>query len=126
MCPLVSNGKQVALKYLVGKTETLEVTHISLHSATPNASGSNEVSGGGYARIAVAAGDWTFDGDDLELNTDKSFSTPNNQPVAAIGLWSAVSGGTFLGYGSPTGDSAANATGEYDVKAGSKVRLTDS
>lgn len=125
--PLVNNGKNVGLKYLVGKAESLKVTHISLHSALPSASGSNEVSGGGYARLAVAAGEW----DDptvgeLVLNTDKQFATPASQAVHSIGLWSALSGGTFLGYGEPTGDAAANAAGEYIAKSGSKIRLTDS
>ncbi|MFW6090151.1 MAG: phage tail fiber protein [Gemmatimonadota bacterium] len=127
MCPLVDNGKAVALNYLVGKTESLEVTHLALHSSDPGSSGANEVSGGGYSRVAVASGDWDAPSSgELELNTDKSFSTPADQTVHSIGLWSASSGGTFLGYGTPTGDSAANSEGEYDVKSGSKIRLTDS
>ena len=32
---------------------------VSLHSGNPGTTGANELSGSGYARVTVAAGDWT-------------------------------------------------------------------
>ena len=38
---------------------TSSTVYVSLHSSDPGDDGSNELSGGGYARVAVATGGWS-------------------------------------------------------------------
>ncbi|WP_100811803.1 hypothetical protein [Microbacterium sp. BR1] len=87
------------------------ITHASTHTATPNASGSNEGTAGREAITWNAASAGDFD-----LATALAFAGgASGEAVAAIGLWSAGTSGTFYGYFVPTGDTAFNAAGEYTV-----------
>lgn len=90
-------------------------THASLHTADPGSTGTNEVTGGGYARQAVS---FTVDGDgDLTITGTLAFSGPANGAAQFVGLWSAASGGTFRGGFALTGDQTFNAAGQYNVTA---------
>ncbi len=88
-------------------------THMSTHSAAAGATGANETTGGGYARQPIVWG--AAAGGIATLSGAEAFSGPASDPVAEIGLWTALSGGTFLGSIAPTGDAAFNAAGEYNV-----------
>lgn len=89
-------------------------TYISLHSADPGATGLNPTTA---ARVlaswpAAATGDLTI--------TNKSFTGgAANGAVTYVGIWSAVTGGTFYGgFQIPTGgtnDLTFNAAGEYTL-----------
>jgi hypothetical protein len=81
---------------LDGSSIAVLVTHLGLHSGFPP-SGANELVGGAYARLAVgwaaaAAGCVAITG------VPKTFEAPAGSTVRAVGLWSAVSGGTLRGY----------------------------
>ncbi|MFA5989689.1 MAG: hypothetical protein WC803_08800 [Sphingomonas sp.] len=72
------------------------MTHASLHSAFPGATGLNEIAGGSYARKATgynaaAAGE-------TALSAAQLFDVPAAATVAWVGAWGALSGGTFYGY----------------------------
>ena len=90
------------------------VATISLHSSDPGAVGDNEVTGGGYARLAptyasAVAGVANF-------TAPLDFSTPADQPVSHIGFWDPAGTPVFLGgFARTSGDAAANAAGEYQV-----------
>lgn len=89
------------------------ITHVSLHTADPGLTGTSEVVGGGYARLACAL---TVDADgDLTLDAPLAFSGPALGAVSHIGLWSAVTAGTFRGGGALAGDTTFNAAGAYTV-----------
>ena len=67
---------------------------ISAHTGDPSTTGANEVTGGSYAREqttwgAAASGDQT--------GTQVSITIPGGNTVTHWGIWSAVSGGTFVG-----------------------------
>lgn len=82
----------------------------SLHTATPNTSGSNETTA-----PRVASGWATAANGDISA-TNKNFTGgAANGPVAAIGFWSESTGGTFYGYLPLTGDTTFNSAGEYTV-----------
>lgn len=79
---------------------------VSLHTADPADTGANEVTGGNYARIPVAAAGWTktTGGTASATNTNDivfpasgtvtwSASSPG---VTHVGIWNAVSAGNFL------------------------------
>jgi hypothetical protein len=87
-------------------------THASLHTADPGATGTNESTA---ARQPIA---W-----DAAVNGDISLTATENftggaasGPCTYVGLWSAVSGGTFYGSFALTGDQTFNAAGEYELE----------
>lgn len=91
---------------------------MSLHTGAPGATGANEVTGGGYTREAVTFpsavnGVRTATGDPVA-----AFDGPANQTLHSIGLWSAGTGGTFVGSMAlepGTDDMVFNAAGKYNV-----------
>ena len=100
---------------VMGNALRAAATHISLHSAAPDASGSNQTSA---ARVAAA---WpaAATGGDLVV-TNKTFTGgAASGAVTHVGLWSAATAGTFYGsFAIPTGgtnDLTFNASGEYTL-----------
>lgn len=86
------------------------ITHLSLHTATPNSSGSNESTAArkpaGWG--TVATGDFS--------TTNVAFTGgAANGPVTHVGYWSAITAGTFYGYEAITGDITFNSAGEYTI-----------
>jgi hypothetical protein len=70
------------------------ITELSLHTATPDASGSNEVTGGGYARLVSPVFDPAAAG--VAALADPYEFTLTDETVAAVGYWR---GSQFGGYG---------------------------
>lgn len=69
------------------------ISHLSLHTGDPGSAGANEVTGGGYARIAVA---WDAAvGGVADSTAEVIFDVPANITITHTGAWSASSGGTF-------------------------------
>lgn len=67
---------------------------VSLHTAEPGDTGANEVAGGSYARVAVAAADWVsaapVGGGSATWNAyDISFADMPETVVTHLGLWSS-------------------------------------
>lgn len=80
-------------------------THGSLHTAVPNDSGSNEVSGGSpaYARksvtlAAAGSGSWA-------ITNNPVFDVPTGTTIYFFGLWDAITTGNFLGWAPVNGGS---------------------
>jgi hypothetical protein len=68
--------------------------YMSAHSAY-SSSGANELTGGSYARVAVA---WTSaSANSLTLSTSYSINAPSGSTIGWIGFWDASSGGNFQG-----------------------------
>jgi hypothetical protein len=92
--PLTDNGRNQLLTGGLG----VAVTHISLHSGDPGTSGANELTGGSpaYARKAVT---WTAAAAGVrDNNAALTFDVPAATTVFFIGLWSALTAGTFYGW----------------------------
>ena len=87
------------------------LSYASLHSANPGTTGASETSA---PRKAVT---FTVDADgDLTLNGTIAFTGgAASGAVTYVGLWSAVTGGTFRGGFALTGDATFNAAGEYNL-----------
>lgn len=89
------------------------VTHASIHTADPGATGTSESTA---ARKAVALttdvnGVITISGVPVAFTGGAA-----NGPAAWVGLWSASTGGTFRGaFQITTGDVNFNAAGEYNL-----------
>jgi hypothetical protein len=68
--------------------DAIEFTDASLHTAWPGATGSNEVSGGNYARQAVVIG--ASSGASRSLVGTATFAIPGGVTVKWIGLWDST------------------------------------
>jgi hypothetical protein len=89
------------------------LTHMRLHSADP---GTTETSALGSGRVACA---FTSDADgDLTLDATVNFTGLGaNATVAFVTLWNASTAGIRQGKFAVTGDTTANAAGEYSITA---------
>ena len=96
------------------------ITHASLHTAYP-ASSANELTGGSpaYARKAVTweAVAGTEAAGSLDMTNAPVFDVPGGVTVAAVGFWSAVTGGTLMAHGDVT-DEVFASQGQYTVNDG--------
>lgn len=70
-------------------------THASLHISAPGTTGAGEVTGGApaYARKPLTWAAGTVDG---TVTASAVFDVPTGTTVVAAGLWTALTGGTFL------------------------------
>lgn len=72
---------------------TAVAVEASLHTAAPDASGSDEVVGGGYARQSVT---WAAaSGGNVSTGSPVVFNVPGSTTITHAGLW--TSDGTWLG-----------------------------
>lgn len=84
------------------------MTHASIHTATPDGTGSNASAA---ARQPIT---WaTAANGDMVCTTPINFTggTPGG-PIAVLGFWSAVTAGTWRGYIATAGDTTFNSAGE--------------
>jgi len=70
------------------------VTHISVHTAPPDAAGSLEVAGGTYARQPIT---WAIAAGIMDNTAQLVHPIPAGQGAAFYGLWGALAAGTFYG-----------------------------
>lgn len=70
----------------------------SLHTGDPSTTGANEVTGGSPAYARKSVGYAASASGQKASNTAQTFDVPAATTVSYIGLWSAVSAGTFYGY----------------------------
>lgn len=118
-----TTAKHSMLAKLIGRTLPSDaVTHLSLHSADPGATGASETTA---ARIAVTEASWNaLAGGVATLGADKAFTGGAASGACThFGCWTALTAGTWLGGGPNTGDQAFNAAGEYTLKAGTTLNL---
>jgi hypothetical protein len=87
---------------------------MSLHTADPGGTGTNEVTGGGYARATINFN--AASGAVAALPSTVSFTGPAAQAITHVGFWTS-GGAAWLGSVVPTGDLAFNASGDLDVTA---------
>ena len=68
---------------------------ISLHTGNPGATGASEATGGSYARKQTT---WTLGASDgVATGSQVTFNVPAGT-YAFAGIWTAATGGTFIGY----------------------------
>jgi hypothetical protein len=97
------------LDHVFGKaTFTPPTIYVALSSADPTDAGTGltEPSGGGYARVATAAGDWnTAASGAIDNANDIQFPTATAawSNLSHFALMDAASGGNLIGHGTITG-----------------------
>lgn len=87
------------------------ITHLAIHTAIPDAMGSNQSAA---ARQPVT---WTNTGGDLTTGSKSFTGGAANGPATYVGFWSALTGGTFYGYAALTGDQSFNSAGQYTINS---------
>lgn len=107
--------KNQLLDTLRGISPTIEATHVSLHTADPGTTGADEVTGGSpaYARREVvwnAASGGVLDDADIP-----AFDVPSSTTITHFGLWTADTGGTFIGGDALSSAEAFGAQGTYTL-----------
>lgn len=136
---LSNYAAQAVLNSLFGKTSAFgalasaPTIHVGLSSTAPTEAGGNvtEPSGGGYARVATAAGDWdaATDADPSVVENANAISFPKatadwltGADLTHLVLFDAASGGNVLGSAALTtakavldGDTPEFAAGELSV-----------
>ena len=85
------------------------ITHVAIHTAQPDASGSNQSAA---ARVAAAA---TSTAGVISVGAKAFTGGAANGPATHVGYWTALTAGTFLGWRALTGDQTFNAAGQYNL-----------
>lgn len=116
--PFSTLGRNRMLDALVGTATGSPVAYMSLHSAPPTNEGLHELSGGipAYARQPITFGAAAFGS--IATSAPATFDVPAGSTVAFVGLWSALTGGDFMGYAPSSGSgafSSATASALSDV-----------
>lgn len=85
----------------------LATVYVSLHTADPSETGASEVTGGNYARIAVASTGWTKNASNPASATNTAeitypasgtvtWSAITGSGVTHVGIWDSLTTGNFL------------------------------
>jgi hypothetical protein len=86
--------------------------YVSAHTADPGTTGTSEVAGGSYARQSIT---WNSAATgNLDSSNTPVIPIPAATTITHLGLWSALSSGTFYG-GADITDEAFGSAGNYTV-----------
>ncbi len=89
--------------------------YVSLHTADPSTTGTNEVTGGSpaYARKSIT---WNAaSASNLDSSNAPVFDVPAATTVTHFGMWSAATSGTFYGGGTLSASEAFTGQGTYTL-----------
>src|SRR5690349_13545126 len=85
-------------------------TYISLHTADPSTTGTNEVTGGTYARVQTT---WGSTSGGQSTGSAATINVPSGTTITHWGLWTASSGGTFYYGGTLPASESFGSAGTY-------------
>ena len=111
MAGLVDAGKNLLLDGLVDGVE-----FVSLHTADPDGTGSDEVSGSPYLRKSVV---WATPASASVGNASAIiFDVPGSTTINHLGYWSASADGTFYGARALDSEQTFATVGTYTIAVG--------
>lgn len=113
--PFTNAGKGVMLDALAA-----EIDEVSLHDDSPGTDGSNELTGGSYARLEPSFA--ASAGGEKALSAPLAFDVPAGATVSHVGFWadSTFVGSAALG----TPEEFSNA-GTFTLTTGTKLDIND-
>jgi hypothetical protein len=85
-------------------------SYISLHSASPSTTGANEINGGSYVRVQTTWGSPSGGG---STGSQVTINVPGSTTIEYFGIWTASSGGTYIGGGPLPNDETYTGSGQY-------------
>lgn len=112
--PYTVHAKNAMLDALARGVAPKAIDRVSLHSAEPNAEGSNEISGGEYARQVIewnAASEGSID----DKTNGAVFKVPAGKTVRWVGFWSDASGTPKFEAFAAVTEETFNAAGTYTL-----------
>lgn len=95
---------------------TAVASYASLHTAEPNNSGSNEVTGGSYTREDISWG--AASNGTAVSDAPIVFDVPGGATITHLGYWSAATSGTFYGSRQLNAQQAYATDGTYTIASG--------
>ena len=93
--------------------------YISLHTADPGTTGASECTGGSYARQNATSAFAAASGKAIDSNADLSFAGMPATTVTHVGVWDAVTTGTFLCGGTLSASKTVGAGETFKIPSGS-------
>lgn len=101
--------------------------YLSWHSADPGDTGANELTGNGYARVDVTTSFGAASGGTVANNATITGPTASGNWTAAthFGIWSALSGGTWIAGGTLTAPVTITTGGYYSIGIGQLTYTCD-
>jgi hypothetical protein len=85
-------------------------SYISLHTASPGTTGANEVSGGSYARVQTT---WGSASGGSSTGSQVTINVPASTTIEYFGIWTAATGGTYIGGGPLPANETYGSAGTY-------------
>jgi hypothetical protein len=97
--------------------------YASIHSAAPDGSGSNELSGGlpAYTRVAIPWG--AESGGQVATVADLEWDIPPGVDITHLGYWSAITGGVYYGDRPLSDPESFTGQGTHTIPSGSLVEI---
>ena len=89
---------------------TLGAKYISLHTATPGTSGTNEVAGGSYIRVATT---WGAIAGGSVTGSQVTINVPASTTIVYWGIWDAATSGNYYDGGLLPTSEAYSGAGTY-------------
>lgn len=127
---LTDHAENRILEHMTGKTAWAKPSiWIALYTTVPAETGSGtEVTGGGYARIATTASDWTTATNGQianAVNFEWSIASANWGTVAGIALVDAATGGNVIMRGPAVSSKLIESGDTFRILAGSLILAMD-
>lgn len=105
-------AENAALTGIVNPGGTPSNRHISLHTADPGLTGTSEVTGGSYARVATT---WGSVASSSVTGSAVTINVPAGTTITHWGVWSALSAGTFIYGGALPASETFGSNGTYSL-----------
>jgi hypothetical protein len=106
-----------------GTSYSVTTAYISLHTANPGETGSNEVSGGDYVRKAGSFG--AASSGTVTSDADLEWTNMPSCTVYAVGVWDTNASGNFLWGGDLTAQKTVNAGDTFKIASGDLTASLD-
>lgn len=100
---------------------SINPAYFSAHTGAPGSNGANEVTGGSYARGACTFASATSAARSTSAATN--INIPEDTTVTHVGLWTASTGGVFLGY-VDIADTTFSSDGVLTINSGAALTIS--
>jgi hypothetical protein len=112
--------RDAVLNILRGTTVTGFTAHVSLHTADPGLTGTDEVTGGSYARLPASfdAPDTGGGGRQIANPAAISFTAMPAVTVTHVGIWDSLTSGNFIYGDAIAASQVVNAGGTFEFPIG--------
>lgn len=105
-------AETLALKGIVGDGSADVNNFVSLHESDPGTTGAGEITGGTYARVGT---NWAAPASSAVTGGSVTLNVPSGKTITYWGLWSAITGGSFVYGGLLPAPESFGSNGTYSL-----------